>query len=426
MAKKILLFALFFQIAAGQVAGEELLSRKLSVSFRDTPIRQALDEVAKLADFEWSYNTGILDQDRRVTFTARDWTVRETLQEILGEGYAFKSSGRYLILKKQKPPKRELSGVVRDPKTGERLANATIYDRKTLRATTTDSSGYYRLKVKKNAEIVVARLGYRDTVLQVTSLTPRYQRIELSPVMVPEKDSANLSEKWRQALKKTATELESFFAATGDVWHDLNVPDTLQRRFQISFLPMLGTNHVLSGKVENQVSVNVLAGTSAGVRGVEAAGLGNFTKNRVAGVQAAGLFNVNKGDCHGVQAAGLFNQTADTLVGAQFAGLVNVAHHSPQFFLQAAGLVNVVRRTGGAPESAPLDTLAPRGIQVSGLVNSADQLEGVQVAGLVNRARRIHGIQVGVFNTADHLEGLQIGLLNRSGKRWLPFINWGK
>ncbi len=138
---------LFF--TASPIWGAEVLARRLSISFQNTPIKQALDEVARLADFEWSYNTKILEPGRRVTFTAQDWSVREILREMLGEEYTVKSNGQYLILKRQKPPKTEVSGVIRATNSGERLANVTVYDRKTLRATTTDSSGYYHLKVKK-------------------------------------------------------------------------------------------------------------------------------------------------------------------------------------------------------------------------------------------------------------------------------------
>lgn len=450
--KGFLPIVVLWLLATTNAFGEELLARRLTVTFRDTPLKQALDEVAKLADFEWSYNAGILDGNRRVTLLARDWTVREVLQDMLGEGYAFKSSGRYLILKKQKPPKTEVSGVVRDPRTGERLANVTVYDRKTLRATTTDSSGYYRLKVKEKAEVVVARLGYRDTVLQVTSESPRYQKLELSPVVLPPSDTTNLSEALKKSLQKTATELEAFFDATMDKWHELNVPDTLQRRFQISFLPYVGTNHVLSGKVENDVSVNILAGQSAGVHGVEVAGLANFTKKQVTGVQAAGLFNVNRGSTAGVQAAGLINQTGDTLTGVQAAGLVNMARYSPHFSLQFAGLANLIRRNNltdslaEAPvcvqaagtfnktdalkgvQSAGVFNMAKQmeGVQVSGLLNKAGDMQGVQVSGAVNHARKMRGLQIGLFNNAKELHGFQIGLLNRSGKRWLPIINWGR
>jgi hypothetical protein len=430
-----LYLTLVLLFASYSVRAEDVLARRLSVTFRETPLKQALDEVSKLADFEWSYNASLIDANRRVSLSARDWTVREILHEMLGDNYAFKSSGKYLILKKQRPSKSELSGVVRDPKTGDRLANVTIYDRKTLRATTTDSSGYYRLRVKKSAEIVVARLGYRDTVLRVSSMTPRYQKIELSQVPAPTSDSSSLAYKLKSSLQKTASELDYFFNTTFNKWHDINVPDTLRRRFQMSLLPKIGTNHVLSGKVENDFSINILAGQSAGVRGVELAGLGNFTGKEVKGFQAAGLFNVNRGDCHGVQMAGLYNKTASTLDGAQFAGLVNVAQQSAATFIQASGLVNIMRKNS----ASTADTAAAKGIQAAGLVNKADQLdglqlaglvnnvhnmEGIQASGLVNRAKRLRGVQFGLINHADELHGVQIGLINRVGRRWMPVVNW--
>ena len=467
MAKTRFLFLLFSLLLSFPVAGEDLLSRRLSISLRDTPLKQALNEIAKLAGFEWSYNAKILDTDRRVTLHARDWTVRETLREILGDGFTFKISGKYLILKKQKPPKSSLSGVIRDPNTGERLANVTVYDRKTLRATKTDSSGFYSLKVKKQTEVSIVRLGYRDTTFRVTSQTARYQTITLAPVPIPAPDTSTLTDQLKKSFQQAASELDYFFAATRDKWHDLNFPDTLHRRFQISLLPMVGTNHVLSGKVKNDWSVNLLAGQSAGVRRVELAGLGNFTKNQVNGFQAAGLFNLNRGNCYGVQAAGLYNQTADTLNGVQLAGIVNVARYSPRLSLQASGLVNIIRKNhhsdtiASPPQCVQLAGFANRanemegvqasgfintaygvegvqaagfvntahdvrGAQAAGFINVAMEVEGVQVAGFINKARRVRGVQISVINSADDLKGFQIGLINRSGKRWLPIVNWGK
>ncbi|MFN0216807.1 MAG: LA_2272 family surface repeat-containing protein [Saprospiraceae bacterium] len=436
MKKGILLNIFCLLFSSAPLLGSEVLARRLSISFQNAPIKEALDEVAKLAGFEWSYNSGILDPGLRVTFSAADWTVREILREMLGEEYVFKSNGNYLILKRQKPPKTEVSGVIRGKKSGERLANVTVYDRKTLRATTTDSSGYYQLKVKKKTELVVVRLGYQDTILQVASITPRYHNLELTPVPIPPKDSARLAMTLRKSFQKAASELDYFFATSLDKWHDLNVPDTMRRRFQISFLPKLGTNHVLSDKVENSFSINLLAGQSAGVRYFEAAGLGNFTKNRVKGIQMAGLFNLNRGDCIGFQAAGLYNQTADTLNGAQMAGLVNLAYYSPRLSLQAAGLANIIRKTHESspnqkpPKCVQLAGITNKahdlnGVQAAGVINIAQEVKGAQLSGLVNKASKIRGCQIGVFNAADDLKGLQFGLINRSGKRWLPIVNWG-
>lgn len=465
MTRFLIFLLIFTSVSLSSAQAVEVLSRRLTITFNQTPIKEALDEVARQADFEWSYNARILSPTHRVTLQARDWTVREILREMLGENYVVKSSGHHLILKKEKPPKSELSGVVRATGTNERLANVTIYDKKTLRATTTDSTGFYKLKIKKNSQIVVARLGYRDTLLQVESLTPRYQNLQLKPVPIPVNDTPALQLAIKRSLKKAASEVDYFFNTQLDKWHELNVPDTFSRQFQISFLPKFGTNHILSPKVANNVSVNMLAGQSAEVRVFEVAGLGNFTRKKVQGAQVAGLFNLNRGNCSGVQIAGIYNQTADTLSGAQISGLINIAGKSPEFSIQIAGILNIIQNSRDSsavvhmPKSIQISGLINRtqqlegaqvsglinnaqnlhgaqvaglintvqkanGVQVAGLINQANECDGVQVSGLINHTKRLKGIQFGVINSAKRGTGLQIGLINRAGKRVLPIFNW--
>ncbi|HAD14474.1 MAG TPA: hypothetical protein DCF33_18785 [Saprospirales bacterium] len=408
MTRILIFLFIFTSVSLSSAQAVEVLSRRLTITFNQTPIKEALDEVARQADFEWSYNARILSPTHRVTLQARDWTVREILREMLGENYVVKSSGRHLILKKEKPPKSELSGVIRANGTNERLANVTIYDKKTLRATTTDSTGYYKLKIKKNSQIVVTRLGYRDTLLQVASLTPTHYNLQLKPVAIPANDTPALQLAIRHSLKKAASEVDYFFNTQLDKWHELNVPDTFSRQFQISFLPKLGTNHILSPKVANNVSVNILAGQSAEVRVFEVAGLGNFTRNKVQGIQVAGLFNLNKGDGNGVQVAGIYNHTADSLKGIQLSGLVNTVQEVDG--IQIAGLLNVASEVTGT--------------QLAGMLNVASNVDGVQISGLINRTQSLGGIQIGLINTAKEGRGIQIGLIKFSGKRILPFFNW--
>lgn len=404
---RLLLLAACLAFFLPQVRAAEILERRISVDFQDILLKNALEEIARQGEFQWSYNAGILPKGKIVTLRASNWTVRETLYALLGEGYEFKSSGNYLILKKRRQPADELSGYVTDPQTGQRLANATVYDRRTLRATTTDENGYYRLKkTGRKAEVVVSKLGYRDTVLQIASNTPRFQKIDLS-TYTPAHPTTDKSPFWETAYTQT----ERFFSATLDRWNAINVPDSLHRRFQVSFLPYLGTNHSLSGQVENDYSLNILAGHSRRVRMLEIGGLANFTHESVDGVQIGGLFNSVRGDVRGVQVGGLVNLTRDTLMGLQIAGLVNRSRINSEQAIQVAGLVN----TAHSGKSA---------LQVAGLVNTADTLQGVQISGLVNHARSARGVQIGLFNSARELNGLQIGLLNRHGRRWMPLFNW--
>ncbi len=463
----------------------EVLERHIDVRFQQTPLKEALAVVAQKAGFEWSYNANIVDGTKRISLVANDWTVRETLYELLGDGYEFKSNGQYLILKKRKKPTEQLSGYIKDA-SGQRVANATIYDRRTLRATTTDSNGYYELRVKKSTEITVARLNYRDTIFPVTSTSPRFQKVDLQVDNTPMKRGLTLEEN----LQKAATQIERLFQISLEKWNALNVPDSLHRRYQVSFLPKLGTNHTLSGKVVNDWSLNILAGTSLGNRKVEIGGIGNFNRKNMTGVQVGGVFNELRGNADGLQIAGIYNRVGDTLQGIQVGGLVNIAHQTAGRAIQVAGMLNqapsgetpiqiggignraaqistvqvggiynhvsdtlrgiqvaglinraqqptgqaiqiagIVNRASGGKMLVQIGGISNRatrvsGLQMAGLNNSVDTIEGVQVAGLINRARKVKGVQFGLFNYAREVHGLQIGLLNRSGRRVLPFFNW--
>ncbi|MCC6411625.1 MAG: carboxypeptidase-like regulatory domain-containing protein, partial [Saprospiraceae bacterium] len=413
--RTILLVLLFLAagpntLKAGKPPDRDPLSRIVNVSFRQSKLGDALNVLSTQGGFQWSYNAAIIDASRLVTLQGADITVREALYQLLGDNYTYKSNGNYIVIKKQKAPKDELSGYLRDPETGERIANATVYDKKTLRATKTDSSGYYNLKVKRHAEIVVSKLDYRDTVIVVTPQTPRYQSIQIAPVDAP------VVAHEAPVAAVVVHEVERFFKATVDKWHNANVKqDSLHREFQISFLPKLGTNHTLSAQVTNNWSLNVLAGVSAGVNKLEVGGLGNFTREEVRGVQVGGLFNELRGENHGVQVGGLYNRAGTINNGVQVAGWVNLTKEGAPLSVQVAGLINNTPKGESMVQVSGLvnhaDTIT--GVQVAGLVNNANFVEGVQVSGLVNNAGKVRGIQISFFNRAKELDGLQIGLLNR-------------
>lgn len=65
------------------------------------------------------------------------------------------------------------------------------------------------------------------------------------------------------------------------------------------------------------------------------------------------------------------------------------------------------------------------GVSVSGFVTACGRFRGIMITGFSNVAIEGRGLQVGLFNRCKRLKGLQVGLWNKSGKRGLPFINWG-
>ena len=454
----ILLFlAAFF---SAQISAQTaLLERKIDLSFRNISQQEALDVVAQKARFQWSYNVNLLTAGKRVSYTGNGVSVREALFQILGPGFEYKPGDGYLILKKKKKSDDQLSGYLTDPRNGQGVAGATIYDRRTLRTSTTDRDGYYQLPVSSHSEIVVSKLDFRDTVFFVSSETPRFLNLDLSVTPAPPVRSRTLEED----LALVGSQLGTFFLHSAQRFNTLNVRDSLHRDWQISLLPKAGTNRGMSGSVINDWSVNLLAGYSLGNQKLEVAGVGNITRRFMHGLQFAGIFNELRGNAHGVQCAGLWNRAGDTLRGAQFAGGYNFARCAPGFSLQAAGGINDLRRGNVPMQLAGIanfgDTLfglqaagvwsrarvlnglqvngmwshgrrADGGVQLSGVFNSvgggtlhgqaaglfnlADTVKGVQMASVFNRARVLRGLQVGLINHAEEVNGLQLGLINTS------------
>jgi hypothetical protein len=427
-------------IGSFSVLGQEtnLLNRKISVAFSNTPIRTVLSGIADKGHFSLSYNPNLVDDSKKITLTKQNRTVNEIMLDVLGSGYRFKVNGNYLILLKVNKPDGELLGYVRDPASGKGIAHVSVYDKKTLKSAVTDDEGFYRLPVRDSSQIIVTRIGYRDTIIQLQPAMQRFQEIDLKPI------EQNSSQQFSREVHYTLDYLVWVVGEKLDstqFWRLNNIPDTINRPFQFSILPYVGTNHKLSNKVSNALSINLLGGISAATNGVEIAGGFNHTNREINGLQAAGAYNANQGDTKGAQLAGVFNQTGDTLSGLQAAGVFNRCGAQVAHSTQLAGAVNL-----GGGNDAPINQAAGvynqafstdyfqlagavniaqnmQGLQAAGAFNSAYEAVGVQIS-LVNKTHKLRGAQIGVFNWSNDTKGLQFGLINRNDKRVLPIVNW--
>jgi len=237
----------------------------------------------------------------------------------------------------------------------------------------------------------------------------------------------------------------------------------ISRPIQITFIHPLGTNGWNAPRVINKVSLNLLAGVSAGTQGFEFGGLVNVDLGNVRGAQIAGLVNTNTGNikgfqlaglantvtgsANGFQAAGIYNFVKESSTGFQlagitninlqksrgayFAGLTNVLNGEANGFL-AAGLANVNTKNNYGTQIAGLTNVtvgtsktqiaglanvgvqATSGLQLAGLVNiSPKDHNGSQIAGLVNYTRKLSGFQLAFVNVADTItKGVPVGFIS--------------
>jgi hypothetical protein len=350
---------------------------------------------------------------------------------LFADRFEYREQGKHIII--QNPEASQywyISGYVIDQATGERVSNASVYEPQQLVASLTNDAGYFKLKLKDKhpaSTISISKLSYRDTSIIIKPGVDQEFTVNIATKNY-ELDSVTVS----PHMRIEDTWIGQFFLSSKQRMQSLNLGKFLvDKPYQFSLTPGLGTHGRMASQVENKISVNMLGGYSAAVNGVEIGGLFNIVKKDMQYVQLVGLFNVVGGRVTGVQASGLFNQVMDSVTGAQLAGLFNVAgddvygvqaaglyNHTPEDmrYAQLAGVANYSGDTARGIQAAGVANLAggdTRGAQVAGVANIASAaMEGVQISGVFNYAKNLRGVQVGIVNICDSSSGYSLGLLN--------------
>ncbi|HEY3403067.1 MAG TPA: STN and carboxypeptidase regulatory-like domain-containing protein [Ohtaekwangia sp.] len=460
-----MLWVLFLPLvcAAEETSPTPLLEKVITISFDQEPLPAVLKKIAELGRFTFSYNSGIINTNRKITGEFRNMTVRQILDQFFEGSLEYKERKKHIILTKAQKAKdtQKVSGYIIDESTGQRLRNVSVYDPVSMSAVITDEYGYFQMSVPKpptqeELKLVINRQNYADTTISVSPDKRSLINIKIK----------NTTNKIGIAADSVGKKVKRFFLATKRATQSAinieNIDDTIYRDFQFSVFPFVGSNGTLSGNVINDFSVNLLGGYSLGVQKFEMAGLFNAVRGDVEGVQLAGwingvsgktrgaqiagLVNANRGytnglqisgisnfywsesstiavtgignfmnkDSQGLKMAGIGNITLGTLKGPAIAGLFNFSEDD-SYHANIAGLMNFV---GGSISGVQLAGVMNythenmTGSQIAGLLNLApDTMSGVQV-GLINYARAIKGSQVGLINIADSMQGVPVGFIS--------------
>ncbi|PWJ57252.1 hypothetical protein CLV98_108172 [Dyadobacter jejuensis] len=376
-------------LSKASVYAQGILDTRITIKSSQERVDQVLSKIERLGGFSFSYSPDAIDVRRKVSVAADEERIVDILDKIFQQEVQYKVRRRYVILQKRAVPKAakveedfNFSGYIVDGATGEKLANASVYESSTLISTISNQYGYYKLRlpnVSSKLQLEVRKEEYVGVSIPVMQREDTYRPILLSPdtlrplagkparlsqridsvgvkVVVPEYETTATAssnplqgiepvldkthQKLRQTYQFVQGEFVSAFASAQQHIHTRNIEDTLYRPFQASLLPFLGTNHGLSGNVVNDFSLNLLAGYSLGVnameigwginavrgnvKGFQLAGLSNVVGNNVTGFQFASVLNVTLGDVYGFQGSNVINYTGKNFRGWQVAGIGNV------------------------------------------------------------------------------------------------------
>ena len=443
------IITLFFVLSSFfGVCQQSILEQKKSIEFKKTSLEKCLYQLERAYQISFSYNPDHFEIGKKITQHFEDQRLIDIIKSITGNQTEVKQIGNTVILKSSstyqasKKIKYDISGVIYDAETGEKISEVSIYLVDGVRSALSTQSGNYKIKVNTNTDFV--RLSYnhkryRDTIIIVkpseiqnvkVKLYPKYiepiapRKIGEIPIAKRSLDSSTIVKILVPKKKRRLIDNIPF----------LGEPQPIQ----LSFLPTIGTNLSMNGAMENKASVNLLAGYSRAVDGFEVGGLLNIVREDVKGTQISGFGNMVGGKVDGFQAAGFFNNVKGSVDGAQLAGFSNVVLDSVDG-LQAAGFLNITKGhingaqlagyfnlctksvDGQASGYANIAFDTVRKIQISGFGNYAKRVEGVQASGFINIAKSVKGLQMSAFNIADTIEkGAAIGLISFVRKGYHP------
>lgn len=400
------------------------LAKRVTMDVKGEKIGLVLQKIGKAGGFYFTYNGALFARDSIVNVNVRNKPVREILDDLFNGTVDYKENEEYIILRYAvnhfsieaesivtAENLYSITGRVVDIQTGKRVKNASVYEKRLLQSALTDEEGFFSLKFKgEHSGIVLtaSKETYRDTSIIFLS------SIDIKPEGYddPDKEKGTFMSDMLDSFK-----IGRWLTSSKQRIQNMNIPNFLTNMpVQASLTPGLSSRGSMSGSVVNKFSLNLVGGYTAGVDGLEMAGVFNLNKADVRYVQIAGVLNMVGGSTEGVQMAGVFNVVGKNANGAQLSAVYNHVKGNVNG-IQMSTINYVNGFTEGLQLSAVSNTVngSLRGFQMTGVLNAVrKETQGLQLSAVGNVAMKsMRGFQFsGVFNYARHNNGLQLGLIN--------------
>ncbi|SDS15259.1 hypothetical protein SAMN05216490_0633 [Mucilaginibacter mallensis] len=420
LSQLLLLFLLIFSI---KLSAQGYLMKEVAIKeIKQQPIASILNKISSKQDFYFAYNNRIIPADSLVSVSGFRGTIFSLLEQLLGENYEFKEVPGYIVLtfapdkltltaeiSKDQGTPTLVRGYVRDIADSKAITHASVYEKDLLVSTLTNDKGYFELKLRNyngSVKLTASKENYRDTSLFVLAdVVVNDKQINKSYNYYPDNGSNKGIEHSRFAR---------FFISSKQLVQDLNLGNFFAASpYQISLTPGLSTHGMYSSQVIDHFSLNLLGGYTAGIDGVELAGVFNINRKSMRFLQVAGIFNVVGDSTRGIQMAGIYNNVLNNARGIQIGGGVNQSRNFSSG-IQMAGFANFDKTAKGLQVAGVMNKYnTGKGATVAGLTNMARDSSGTQIAGFLNMGGDVGGLQVaGFMNVAKKVKGPQIGFIN--------------
>ena len=169
-------------------------------------IESIFKQIKQQSNYEFFYNTAILNVKENVTLSIQNGTLDEILKQVLGEEYTYQIKDNYVLISERKVAipdeikKITIKGVVKD-KQGETLPGVSVLLKGTAVGVATDVKGEFTLTIPEQDTIIL-----RFSFIGMKMKDVVYKKQDKPIVVVMEEDVAQMDEvvvTGYQEIKKT-------------------------------------------------------------------------------------------------------------------------------------------------------------------------------------------------------------------------------
>lgn len=179
---------------------KEILDSLLSFSSGTVRTAGALNIISRKTGYYFTYDSRIINRERKVNLNFSNTSLREILNSILDDdSLAYSVVNRYIVIYKPQPEvpvllekpswdTKDVTGRITDAETGEPVPYANIGIPKEARGTIANSNGEFIFRISGewiNDTVVISHIGYHPQKIPVSRSIDGKLTINLSRVYVP-------------------------------------------------------------------------------------------------------------------------------------------------------------------------------------------------------------------------------------------------
>ena len=185
----IFLLQLFFVDLHGQ---DKLLDTQITIQESEITVGKVLEIITAQTQFNFSYNSRIIDLEDRISLFVRNASIEEVLIK-LGEQINIDYTiidDQIILNRTQNTLKRPasfftLSGFIKDEATGESLIGATVAIEGTIKGAVTNEFGYYVLELEQGKHALsYSYVGYESQKIEIQLSKDEQQNATLKSVSI--------------------------------------------------------------------------------------------------------------------------------------------------------------------------------------------------------------------------------------------------